>query len=407
MPRAMRSPRPQPGMPRAWATWAPSRFARVAHNPPAFLHLEGALAWHARFDGAHVEVGTGELPAGDCDLKVQGDHAVMSNLARLQHHGKDPLLVATAQARLQKIGRWQMNGAPPEHRVLRVVLRSLHDTMAARTMMRFVWMTPEWTQIARHIVSTRAKMPEYADRIKDEEYRFAEVFTETPRFAFPEGSSATCRRMYIVDRMQAPSDRYLLGTDQLGRDLLSRLLFGAQISLTVGLAATAVNVVVAVLIGGPSGFFGGRLDLAAQRFVDAWMAFPGLLLLLTIMSLVGRGVPQIIVVLGVTGGIGGSRVIRGAVIGVKENVHGGGATAGAVARAVPDDRRLLPEHVRRRGAGSARPAAAGRWWSPGCRCRQVRLSAPERKSQAVFLRQTGLDGRCVSRANPTTVRIDR
>ena len=125
----------------------------------------------------------------------------------------------------------------------------------------------------------------------------------------------------IVDRMQAPSDRYLLGTDQLGRDLLSRLLFGAQISLTVGLAATTVNVVVAVLIGGTSGFFGGRLDLTVQRFVDAWMAFPGLLLLLTIMSLVGRGLPQIIVVLGVTGGIGGSRVIRGAVIGVKENVY--------------------------------------------------------------------------------------
>ena len=125
----------------------------------------------------------------------------------------------------------------------------------------------------------------------------------------------------IVDRMQAPSGRYLLGTDQLGRDLLSRLLFGARISLTVGLAATTVNVVVAVLIGGPSGFFGGKLDLAVQRFVDAWMAFPGLLLLLTIMSLVGRGVPQIIVVLGVTGGIGGSRVIRGAVIGVKENVY--------------------------------------------------------------------------------------
>ena len=125
----------------------------------------------------------------------------------------------------------------------------------------------------------------------------------------------------IVDRMQAPSDRYLLGTDQLGRDLLSRLVFGAQISLTVGLAATTVNVVVAVLIGGTSGFFGGRLDLAVQRFVDAWMAFPGLLLLLTIMSLVGRGLPQIIVVLGVSGGIGGSRVIRGAVIGVKENVY--------------------------------------------------------------------------------------
>ena len=87
----------------------------------------------------------------------------------------------------------------------------------------------------------------------------------------------------------------------------------------VGLAATALNVVVAVLIGGISGFLGGKLDLAMQRFVDAWMAFPGLLLLLTIMSIVGRGLPQIIVVLGVTGGIGGSRVVRSAVIGIKEN----------------------------------------------------------------------------------------
>ena len=128
-------------------------------------------------------------------------------------------------------------------------------------------------------------------------------------------------KVNIVDRMQAPSDRYLLGTDQLGRDLLSRLLFGARISLTVGLAATTVNVVVAVLIGGISGFVGGRLDLTMQRFVDAWMAFPGLLLLLTIMSLVGRGLPQIIVVLGVTRGIGGSRVVRSAVVGVKENIY--------------------------------------------------------------------------------------
>ena len=125
----------------------------------------------------------------------------------------------------------------------------------------------------------------------------------------------------ILDRMQEPSNRYLLGTDQLGRDLLSRLIFGAQISLTVGLAATALNVLIAVLIGSTSGFLGGKVDLAVQRFVDAWMAFPGLLLLLTIMSLVGRGLPQIIVVLGVTGGIGSSRIVRSAVIGVKENVY--------------------------------------------------------------------------------------
>ena len=127
------------------------------------------------------------------------------------------------------------------------------------------------------------------------------------------------REMHLVDRLQGASALYLLGTDQLGRDLLSRLIVGARLSLTVGLAATTINVVVALLIGGTSGFLGGKLDLAVQRFVDAWIAFPGLLLLLTIMSIVGRGLPQIILVLGIAGGIGGSRVLRGAVIGIKEN----------------------------------------------------------------------------------------
>ena len=125
--------------------------------------------------------------------------------------------------------------------------------------------------------------------------------------------------VHLADRLTSPSSRYLLGTDHLGRDLLSRLIYGARISLFVGLAATTVNVVVAVLIGAPSGYFGGKLDLAVQRFVDAWMAFPGLLILLTIMSVVGQGLPQIILVLGIAGGIGGSRVIRGAVMGIKEN----------------------------------------------------------------------------------------
>ena len=126
-------------------------------------------------------------------------------------------------------------------------------------------------------------------------------------------------KIHLADRFQGSSARYLLGTDHLGRDLLSRIIHGARLSIVVGLAATALNVVVAVLIGGTSGFFGGKLDLAVQRFVDAWMAFPGLLLLLTIMSIVGSGLLQIIVVLGISGGIGGSRVLRGAVIGIKEN----------------------------------------------------------------------------------------
>ncbi len=125
--------------------------------------------------------------------------------------------------------------------------------------------------------------------------------------------------IHLADRLTSPSGRFLLGTDHLGRDLMSRLIHGARISIFVGLAATTLHVLVAVLIGGTAGYFGEKLDLAAQRFVDAWMAFPGLLLLLTIMSIVGQGLLQIILVLGIAGGVEGSRVVRGAVIVIKEN----------------------------------------------------------------------------------------
>ena len=146
--------------------------------------------------------------------------------------------------------------------------------------------------------------------------------------------------IHLRDRLQAPTAAYLLGTDHVGRDLLSRLIHGARLSLTVGLAATVLTVVVAVLIGGTTGFIGGRLDLVTQRFVDAWMAFPGLLLLLTIMSIAGRGMLQIIIVLGVSGGIPASRVVRGAVLGVKENAYFQAAQAIGSSR-----RRSLLRHV--------------------------------------------------------------
>ena len=127
--------------------------------------------------------------------------------------------------------------------------------------------------------------------------------------------------LHLIDRLEGPSLQYLLGTDQAGRDLLSRLIFGARVSVLVGLAVTTISIVISTVIGGISGFVGGKLDLTVQRFVDAWMAFPGLLLLLTMMAIVGKGLLQIILVMGISGGIGGARVIRGAVIGIKENIY--------------------------------------------------------------------------------------
>ena len=123
----------------------------------------------------------------------------------------------------------------------------------------------------------------------------------------------------VLNRLQGSSAAHLLGTDQVGRDLLTRLIYGSRISLLVGLSATTINVLVAILLGGGSGFLGGKVDIAVQRVVDAWIAFPGLLLLLTIMSLTGKGLLQMILVLGVAGGVEGSRVPRSAVIAIKEN----------------------------------------------------------------------------------------
>ena len=160
----------------------------VAHNPPAYLDVGGPLAWHATFDGADVAVGTGELATSVCDFKIAGDHSIMSNLARLQYVGRSPTVVIAAQERLLKLSRWQRHGDLPHHGVLGVALRDLHDAMAVRTMPRFVFMTPEWVSSARHVLTTRATSAKYADRIKDIVYTFSEEFTDTPAYAFPDGS---------------------------------------------------------------------------------------------------------------------------------------------------------------------------------------------------------------------------
>lgn len=112
-----------------------------------------------------------------------------------------------------------------------------------------------------------------------------------------------------------------LGADNVGRDLLSRIIFGARISMTVALGAQAINTVVKLVLAVPSGYFGGKYDLILQRFIDAWICFPALALYLTVMAVLGPGIWQVIVVLGVSGGIASTRVIRSAVIRIKEETY--------------------------------------------------------------------------------------
>ena len=122
-------------------------------------------------------------------------------------------------------------------------------------------------------------------------------------------------------RLSPPSVQFRLGTDNIGRDMLSRVIFGARVSMIVGVASMTISICISTLIGIFCGFLGGKFDIVMQRFVDAWMSFPWLILLITVMAILGPGLMQIIIVLGVGGGIGGSRIIRSAVIGIKENMY--------------------------------------------------------------------------------------
>ena len=155
----------------------------------------------------------------------------------------------------------------------------------------------------------------------------------------PYGFAQTSLR----ERFIAWNADHWLGTDQLGRDILTRLLYGARISLYVGFGAVAFGSLLATVVGIASAYFGGRVDLLVQRAVDAWMAFPGLLLLMSIMSLVGPGAWNITVVLGVAFGIQNSRIVRGVALSIKEHTYiesaraaGAGHARIAVAHILPN-----------------------------------------------------------------------
>lgn len=187
----------------------------VAHNAPYYLHAGSQLAWHAKFDGASVEVGAGEL--GSCDLKIQGDHGVISNGARIQYAGRDPAVVAAAQAIIQRVGRFDFAGAMPTNPTLGLVLRELHDAMAPRVLPKFPWcvlhhpsnhltkttasrtklsehgdrvwcrMSAPWVASARQIAYERAQLPEYQGGLASEDFIFAEEFRNPPKYTSPDG----------------------------------------------------------------------------------------------------------------------------------------------------------------------------------------------------------------------------
>jgi len=155
-------------------------------------------------------------------------------------------------------------------------------------------------------------------------------------FLAPYGMNATS----LLNTLQAPSAQHLMGTDNLGRDVLSRVIYGARISMIVGLSASIIATTLCILIGMLSGYLGGKFDMIVQRFVDAWMCFPDIVLLMVIVSMMGAGLWQVIVVIGISWGISGSRVVRGAVIAIRENAYLESARATGCSK-----KRILCRHI--------------------------------------------------------------
>lgn len=140
--------------------------------------------------------------------------------------------------------------------------------------------------------------------------------------------------------LKPPSAEHWLGTDQFGRDILSRILYGSRISLRIGLVSVSIAIAFGGLLGLVSGFYGGWLDQVISRFVDLLLAFPGILLALVIVSVIGPSLTNVMIAVGIAATPTYARVVRGSVMAARENVYVEAAHAiGA------GDRRVLLRHV--------------------------------------------------------------
>jgi peptide/nickel transport system permease protein len=143
-------------------------------------------------------------------------------------------------------------------------------------------------------------------------------------------------------RMKPPSVQFWMGTDNIGRDIWSRVVYGARISVTVGFATVALASVLATVIGVSSAYLGGAYDIIVQRVVDAWMSFPALVIVLSMLAALGPGLLNLILALSILGAAGTSRVIRGAALSTMQNPYVEAARALGAGHARVILRHLLP-----------------------------------------------------------------
>ena len=144
----------------------------------------------------------------------------------------------------------------------------------------------------------------------------------------------------ILNQLQGPSAEHLLGTDLYGRDILSRIFWGGRVTLVVGLMSVGIAATFGILLGLISGFYGGVVDSVIMRFVDILLAFPRILLALTIVGMLGTGLFNVMLAVGIASITGYARLVRGTVLSAKEETY----VEAARVIGCPD-RRILGKHL--------------------------------------------------------------
>jgi peptide/nickel transport system permease protein len=141
-------------------------------------------------------------------------------------------------------------------------------------------------------------------------------------------------------KLTPPSVRYYLGTDQLGRDVFSRMLYGSRVSLSVGFVAVAISIFIGILVGALSGYYGRWIDSVLMRFVDIMLCFPSFLLILTVVALLGPSLFKVMVVIGITSWMGTARFVRAEFLSLRERDFTQAAKALGV-----KDHRIIFRHI--------------------------------------------------------------
>ena len=121
----------------------------------------------------------------------------------------------------------------------------------------------------------------------------------------------------IKDALLGPSPQHFLGTDQLGRDIFSRMIYGTRVALSIGLIAVGIAAVIGLTLGSLAGFYGGWVDSLIMRFVDIMLCFPRFFLILSVVAIVGPNIFNVMVIIGLTGWMGVARLIRAEILSLK------------------------------------------------------------------------------------------